>query len=326
MGRPENYEWTEEKIAILKKYYPIRDYKNLFKELEYDDIDCIRHKAMRLEIAVIGYHYTKDEIKFIKDNYEKMSYKEIGDILNKSDSGVATQVKNLGLIKIAKWTEEELNLLKEKYPYYSNEYLSRNILPNRNKESINLMASKLKLKKAKEQNNKVYDKEEILAMLLDLSKKLNRTPLIEELTINGLPSDTTYRRRFGGYKNACRLAGLEPNYDLWGRAKVFYSSNGDICFSNAELIITEFLITNKISYEKDKMYCDIVDDFRCGTKRVDWFLNDGSIAEYWGYPKVEDYKPSMELKIQICKDNKINLIEINRKDLTKLHNIFSQYI
>jgi hypothetical protein len=255
-----------------------------------------------------------------------MKNKEMAKILNKKESGIYDQANKIGLIKYAKWTDEELNLLREKYPYYSNEYLSRNIFPNRSKDSINIMGGKLNLKKTQEKKNKFYDKEEILKMLSDLSKKLNRTPLIGELVINGLPSDTTYRRYFGGYQEACRLAGLEPNYDLWGRARVFYSSNGDICYSNAELIITEFLILNKINYKKDKMYCDIVNDFRCGTKRTDWFLEDGTIVEYWGYPKVEDYKPNMELKIQICKDNNINLIEINRKDFTKLHKVFGQYL
>jgi len=327
LGAQYQFDWTEERINFLKLYYPHRQYDLLFRSLDgYDNIDCIRHFAKKMGVKVVGYRYTDDETNFIKNNYDKLGYDKIAKILNKSYSGIQTQVAKMGLIKSEKWTEKEISLLKEFYAVYSNDYLSRKVLTNRKAENINNMACKLGLNKSVEKRNKIYEKQEMLEKLYELSIKLNRTPLVEELVPNGLPSSKTYERYFDGYQTACRTAGLEPNYDLWGRAKVFYSSNGDICFSNAELIVTEFFIQNKINYKKDTMYRDVVNDIRCGTKRTDWILDDGSIVEYWGYPKVEDYIPGMELKIKICNDNKIKLIELNRKDLTKLHKIFSQYI
>jgi hypothetical protein len=146
------------------------------------------------------------------------------------------------------------------------------------------------------------------------------------LISNGLPSDATYRRYFGGYREACELAGLEINSDLFGHAKTYRSSRRDLCFSKSELIITEFFIENNIEYKKDVYYKDIIEDDRCGTKRTDWVLCDGSVIEYWGYPKIDSYIIGVKIKIEICNDNNINLIQLVRKDLTKLRNIFAKYL
>jgi hypothetical protein len=325
-GRKWKYEWSEEKINAMKKYYPLGEYELLFEILGHRDIDSLRYIAKKLGLKSNYYYFSKADIEFIKNNFEKIGYKKIASILNRTEGSIESKAIKLGLTSPRDWSVEEIKLLKEKYPHYTNDYLSRKIFPKRTLDSINLMACKLGIKKSEEQNNKIYDKCEMLEELVILANKLNRTPLVEELVIYGLASNKTYERYFDGYQNACRLAGLEPNYDLWGRAKVFYSSRGDVCFSNAELIVTEFLINNNILYNKDVLYSKIVLDDRCGTKRTDWVLEDKTIVEYWGYPKVEDYIPNMNLKIQICKDNNIKLIEINRKDLTKLHKVFGQYL
>lgn len=62
-----------------------------------------------------GIRWTKDEKQFIRDNYDKMEYQEIADILNKDKEGVRKQVKELGLSKLRYWTEEEEDYLLKHY-------------------------------------------------------------------------------------------------------------------------------------------------------------------------------------------------------------------
>ena len=321
----EKFKWTDEKIEILIKYYPTREYDKMFEELNYFNLDNIRHKAKKLGIKVVEYNYTNEDIAFIEKNFKTMKYEEMSKILGKTISSIQSKIRNLGLIKSAKWTEEELELLREVYPYYPNEYLERKYFIGRKSFSIRNMALKIGLHK-KEDNFLFYNPQDIIERLSDLATKLGRTPLIDELIPNNLPSERTYNRYFGGYRNACELAGLEINCDLFGNAKKYYSSNKDLCFSKSELIITEFFIKNNMWYTKDTRYSEIISDKRCGTKRTDWVLKDGTIVEFWGFPKFEGYVDGMNLKIRICKENNLNLIELFRKDLTKLHNIFSQYL
>jgi hypothetical protein len=326
VGRPWKFEWNEEKIEAMKKYYPTGEYELLFEALGYNDINSVRHMAKKLNLSADFHYYSDEDLKFIKENYMIMGNIDIGKILNRPPATIQRKANEMGLIKYEKWTDEEIELLKEKYPDYSNEYLAENIFPNRSKNSVNIMSGKLGLQKSEEKNNKFYDKAQMIDELKRLAEKLNRTPLVEELSANGLPSSKSYERYFDGYKNACRLAGLEINVSLYGKAKIYYSSTGDVCFSMAELIVTEFFIENKIQYTKDIMYREIISDKRCGTKRTDWILKDGSVVEYWGYPNVDDYDIGVALKIKICEDNNINLIQLVRKNLTKLHEVFSQYL
>jgi hypothetical protein len=326
MGRPRKYEWTDERLKYLYEYYPTRQYKILFEKLGFDSIDTIRHKAMDLGIKVIGYDYTEQDILFLKENYDKISYKEISEILNKSIGSIAMKINRLGLIKSERWSDEEIELLKEKYPHYTNKYLARNFFHNRSAINIRGKALDLGLHKTQEKGDHFFDKDEMIAMLINLSEKLGRTPSIEELSIYDLPSNKSYERYFGGYRQACLIAGLKINDSLWGISKTYISSKGDICYSNSERIITEFFIENNIQYSKDLKYNSFCDDIRCGSKRTDWIINNKYVVEYWGYPNVESYNIKKDIKTNICKDNNIELIELYRKDLAKLHTIFAMFL
>lgn len=326
MGRLCKFEWNDERIKYLYQYYPTREYDILFDKLGFDNMDIIRHKAMDLGIKVRGYDYTENDILFLKENYDKMSYGEISKILNKSIGSISTKINRLGLLKSGKWSDEEINLLIEKYPHYTNKYLSEKIFVDRNPHSIRTKALKLGLHKSKEKGMHFYNQEQMLEDLFYLSQKLKRTPSIEELCVYNLPSEASYRRYFGSYRKACMLCGLEIHDSLYGKAKIYLSSKGDICNSNSERIITEFFIDNNINYRKEIMYNSFCDDKRCGTKRCDWVIDNEYVVEYWGYPNIDSYTISMKIKQEICKDNNIKLIELNRNDLKKLHTIFSNFI
>jgi len=321
------YQWTENRLEILKELYPYGNYVLLMEKLENNDIDSIRHKASELGIIVEkNRDYTSKEIDFIISNYNLMSYADIAKKLNRTLSAIRTKISKLGFKINQDWTDENIALLKKYYPDYTNKYLCEKYFFNRTPESIRTMALKFGLHKSKEKSVKWYDENIMIQQLQELGNKLGRTPYGSELAAFGLPSMKTYERRFGGYRNACELAQLDANSSLYGESNIYYSLNNDLCFSKSELSITNYLINNSIEYKKEELYNLHCNDKRCGLKRVDWVINKSVFIEFFGMPEKPVYYKRMEEKRSICKDNNIKLIEIYRKDLTKLHTIFSQFL
>lgn len=318
--------WTEEKIKILKESYPVDDIETVMKKLDFYNLGSIRTKAHQLNIKVLGFYYTKEEIEFIKNNIYKLSYQEIADTLGKTIDAIATKANRIGIIKSRRWLNDEIELLKKVYPDYSNEYISKKYFPNRTAININSMGCSLGLHKSTEQNNKQYNKEEMIFGLNELAIKLGRTPKQEDLVKNNLPSSKTYERYFDGYRNACRIAGLPTNSSLFGRSVHCYSINGDLCLSASEKIITDFLIVNKIKYKKDQKYSNHIDDIRCKGKTVDWILEKNIFVEFFGLQGKKQYDEKTKEKTAICRDCNIALISIFRRDLNKLNVVFKDFI
>jgi DNA-binding CsgD family transcriptional regulator len=75
----------------------------------------------------MSFRWKPNEIKFLKENYKKMSYKEIGDIIGKEEYSVYNKCHNMGLTKM--WKPGEDRFLKKNYNKMSNEeigdYLGR---------------------------------------------------------------------------------------------------------------------------------------------------------------------------------------------------------
>jgi hypothetical protein len=319
------YQWTEERIKLLHEYYPLGDWDLLFEKLETNDKPAIISKASSLKIKMESYFFSDEEIKYLNDNYLIKSVKTMSKDLNKTECSISSKLSKLGLIKVFSWSEEELKTLKKEYPYYSNQYIHDNFLKNRDAKNINTMAHKLNLRKIKGAMQK-FDKDGLLNDLKQLSLELGRTPLIEELFSHDIASSKTYERYFGGYRQACIGAGLDINISSYGNNVCYLSKNKDICFSKSELIITNFLIDSNINYKKEFSYKDVVADTRCTTKKMDWFLDDKIIVEFWGFPKEGSYKANMDQKRAICRDYNITLIEIFSKDIRNLSKVFRDFI
>jgi len=71
--------------------------------------------------------WTAEEKQFVKDNYDKMEYIEIGTILDRSKDAVRKQVKALGLNKLEYWTEEEDKFLLKHYGKTAIESISKKL-------------------------------------------------------------------------------------------------------------------------------------------------------------------------------------------------------
>ncbi|MDR2079747.1 MAG: hypothetical protein LBP74_08520 [Treponema sp.] len=97
----------------------------------------------------------------------------------------------------------------------------------------------------------------------------------------------------------------------------FKAADGHYVRSRAEVIIDNYLYNNQIThaYEKkvpveDILYCD-------------FYLPLGKkvYIEYWGREGDQQYDNRKKAKIEIYKKNRLNLIELNDKDIQNLDDI-----
>lgn len=315
-------KWNKKQIEFLLNNYATCEWEILLKELHPISKDVIIHKACELNLTRRN-TYSKEEVEILNKYYGTMSIEELKQkyLPSRTESSIMTKANRLGLVSREKWTDEENKLLIKLYSSNNNEDLSKTSFPNRTISAIKCQADKLGL--VKNLSRKEYTEEYLIEKLREFAEKLGRTPSSEEVQYNDdLPALATYHRYFNGYNNACLKAGLELNpINIFGKESFYLSSNGDICFSKAELIITEALIKNKINYKKEVYYKDIIDDNRCGNKRCDWFINNKIVLEYFGMPEKSFYLNKMNEKINICNDNNITLIQLFRKDLRKINKI-----
>ena len=86
------------------------------------------------------------EIKFLKDNYDKMTYKKIGEILNRTTKSVSRKAENIGLKKKTNkiWSEKEIEYLTNNYGKSPAKEISKYL--NRSFNSVTLKAFCLNLK------------------------------------------------------------------------------------------------------------------------------------------------------------------------------------
>lgn len=137
---------------------------------------------------------------------------------------------------------------------------------------------------------KQKDEEEMLDDFLKLFKKLHRIPLAEEFTYeNNVSSYRTYIKKFKSIKNVCDI--LQIDWDLYnlryGGGRILFDKNNEMCRSLPELEITNFLIDNKIKYEKEVLYTTILEseNNRKTSRRLDWVIecnNNKYYVEYFG--------------------------------------------
>lgn len=102
------HKYTDDDIEFLKIYYPVGDWDKIFERFPDVSKQSIFSKMSKLKVP-----YNKN----YRDNE---SYKN----------------------KKQKWTEEEIEVIKNNYSIYDIEYV-QSLLPNRSKNAIVLMANKL---------------------------------------------------------------------------------------------------------------------------------------------------------------------------------------
>ncbi len=94
-------------------------------------------------------NYTNEDIEYIKNNYNKLTIKQLVQVLNKSESSIYNAIRKLGLKKqIHKsWSDSENLFLKKNYLNMSNSELAEAL--NRSFNSISAQLDRLNLIRAK---------------------------------------------------------------------------------------------------------------------------------------------------------------------------------
>ena len=112
-------KWKKEEIEYLKNEYSKINGKNttnitkrLAKELNRTE-GAIRNKAYMLKITHKEKYYTKNEIQFLKENYDRLSLNDLAVKLNRNESNIFRKMKELGLQK----TKRQKNTINPKKVY-----------------------------------------------------------------------------------------------------------------------------------------------------------------------------------------------------------------
>ncbi len=268
--------------------------------------------------------WSKEDLEFLIENYNLISKREIANKLNKQESAVTQKAYRLRISKISHWSEEDINFLKENYSSMDNLILEKLLKRKRH----NIVTKAIELGLSKKIFPKKYNKEQFLENVKKFSESLGRTPYASEVMEQewGLPN-ASLNRYFGGYRNVCKILDLEININIFGsKVPNYYSKNGDLCWSKAELLITDFFIDNNIKYEKEIFYKNYCEDKRFNNKTADWILNNNLFVEYFGMMDKAYYKEKAQNKISLCFDNKLTLIPLLEKDIKNLDTIFQDLI
>jgi len=312
--------WSNEEIEKLIELYPVQSLDNLIDTFDRsrNSLICMAAKVGLKDI----FHWKKEEDDFIVKYNNILTDEEMCDyLIYRNIYSIRERKNNLNLQNsngVDKteliWNNKEIDFLHKNY----NIKLIINICEELNKNYYDVLFMIRKLGLSVINNHNENQKEILLNKLKEFALELERTPFSYDITnCKDMPGILSYHRYFGSYTEACRLAGLELNYNIYGeKINVLYSKNNDICYSNGELLITNYMIDNNIEYEKEKLYKYVINDIQCGEKRTDWVVNNNIIVEYFGMPEKDFYRKKMNVKIKLCKNNNVLLIDIYEKDLS----------
>lgn len=172
--------------------------------------------------------------------------------------------------------------------------------------------------------------EELIEDYLNLYNTLGRIPVANDINCQeDMASFPTYKLRFGGYKELWNKCGIDNKaiLDTSIYGFICLDKNGDICKSYAEMVITNLFIDNKIEFQKEYSYRNVVPDFSGKSYVMDWYLpKTHTCVEYFGMykkdhlnkeGKIGDYTRKAENKKKILKESNNVLIDLYQEDLNE---------
>lgn len=153
--------------------------------------------------------------------------------------------------------------------------------------------------------------EESLELLVKLSIELGRVPFQTEVNeCRWTPNIKTYRTKFGTYKNALKLAGLNVE-------RLYVSEAGIRCNSWYELQIANTFEKYHILYLREINYKKVIPSFEKAYRFDFAFEKDNQTyyIEFFGITGVPSYDNKIIEKQEICRANSINLISLYPDDI-----------
>lgn len=184
----------------------------------------------------------------------------------------------------------------------------------------------------KTREDKFKTDQELIDDYRRLYEILGRIPVANDVNnTSEMASFSTYKLRFGGYKEIWDKCGIDSSsiVDETTYGFICLDKNGDVCKSYAEMIITNLLIENHISYEKEYSYRKLIPNLKGKSYVMDWYLPDYKLCvEYFGMyrkdqltkkGKIGDYTRKAEKKKEILKNNNQSLISLYQEDLNETY-------
>lgn len=111
----------------------------------YYEIFIIENKSLWRNL-IMNPRWTKEDIKYLKENYCSTSFEEMSRILGREIPAIQTKACKLKITKNTEWSDEEIECLKNNYQTKTNEELSK--ILGRTKTAIDLKINRLGLKKS----------------------------------------------------------------------------------------------------------------------------------------------------------------------------------
>ncbi len=313
--------WSSEEITILNEVYSNSSWDEILKLLPNHKKKQILEKASSLGITKSNHYWSKQDLDILTDAYDKkLSVEKIQEMLdyNFSVSAIQSKASKCNLSTRHTWEQWELDYLTEKYPNVPTKEIFDH-LSHRTPDTIKNKAGSMGLSCFTNWTAK-DDK-----FIKNNYKDLSDIEMAEIL-------DRTHR----SVKWRRNLLGFERDYnDGWGDGQT--AIDGTYCLSTGELKITNFLVNNNISYEKEVPYNQIIQDDMTN-RRFDWAIRDCHnnlvMVEFFGMitqkkklsKTLENYKEKTIKKIEDCKNNNIILIDVYETDLTyKLKGLINKF-
>jgi|SRR3989344_1387048 len=339
--------WTEEEKELLKEHYPLGNKVDLIRIFNRK-WNLIQGKAFDLGISrLVKYKPSEETIKKIRQNCKphwkgKHIPKEVRMKISQSKKGchLTQEAKEkLSLANSGKKqsedTKKKISLKnKGKIPWimgkhHSEETKTKIRMANKGqvpwiKGKTHSPTSRLKLS-LRHTGKKLSD---------ETKKKLSEAMKIDRIDLSiwkdKIISD--YKNGYeaeiiGGLYNVCGET-IRRRLKAWNvqinRSKFRYTSiitkDGHSVNSNAEMIIDNNLFLLGISHLREKKIAKT--QLKC-----DWYIPELNLyIEYWGLVGNDFYDKQKERKLEIYKENELNLISIFPSDLTKLHNVLNRIL
>lgn len=186
--------WTEEEIAILKKYYRKKGANYVAQFVEHSP-DTIMNKARELRLRTGKFRpWQKWEDNYLKRHHSDRNYTSIAKTLKRSKKSVTNRASLLKLTNKRSeiWTEAELQKLKELYPDRKNSLEKIASILKRSRVSVMIKARRMKFKR--DEHIHWWSKRDRNYLLKNLGKKTNRE-IAEHLGIKTFKVDHYIQRQ-----------------------------------------------------------------------------------------------------------------------------------
>ena len=115
--KPKTHNWSNEMDEKLKEIYPSGDWNLIFQTFPGRSRSWIYTKASQLGLHNENYFWTQHDKDILQKYYSIIPTEEIQKMLDKPYTIrlIQNQAKKMGLTKSQYWTDDEINIMQEKY-------------------------------------------------------------------------------------------------------------------------------------------------------------------------------------------------------------------